>query len=522
MNTQTLLDSFETFADAPGGISRLRELLLDLAVHGRLTERLTADTQLSTTHVVPGVDLAIPESWGTVSFSEHFDMRGGGQPPKSTFKDSPRDGYIRLFQIRDYGPNPVPVYVPAQLAPRTSKPGDILIARYGASGKVFWAEDGAYNVALAKLIFPTDLYMAQFAFLLFKSSWFQSPIRSSTRVAVDGFNKRDLAHVFFPVPPVEEQEQIVAKVNELMALCDQLEAAKTERDSLRTAARKSAINAVSTVSTSDELSAAWSRIRENWTTYVDTPESISSLRSMILDLAVKGALTSDDNSKVQSSITWTCDELRLQEDKIWKVESMPPSAPTGWNRLPLARLGQWGSGGTPTATCKEFYRNGSIPWAVIGDLNDGVMTDTATKITDKALASSSAKLIPENAVLVAMYGASIGKAALSSIECSTNQAIAHCIADEGVVSPEYLFLIVRALKRHLVSAGRGAAQPNISQTVLKHLLVDVPGVRMQLMIVKNVNELLHFCDQIEEQLKACNDLVVRWAASVVHHTGDAA
>jgi type I restriction enzyme S subunit len=95
----------------------------------------------------------LPEGWVWVRHNELFEISGGAQPPKSQFIDFPQNGYIRLFQIRDYGSNPQPIYIPIEKASKTSKKGDILLARYGASlGKVFIAEDGAYNVALAKVI----------------------------------------------------------------------------------------------------------------------------------------------------------------------------------------------------------------------------------------------------------------------------------------------------------------------------------------------------------------------------------
>ena len=95
----------------------------------------------------------IPKSWCWVRHNQLFEVSGGSQPPKSHFSDCPREGYIRLYQIRDYGDNPVPVYVPEKEISKISKKGDILLARYGGSlGKVFWAEDGAYNVAMAKVI----------------------------------------------------------------------------------------------------------------------------------------------------------------------------------------------------------------------------------------------------------------------------------------------------------------------------------------------------------------------------------
>ena len=160
----------------------------------------------------------IPESWEWVRHNDLFEISGGSQPPKSKFISEARDGYIRLYQIRDYGNNPVPVYIPISAASKISQKGDILLARYGASlGKVFWAEDGAYNVAMARVIplYETELISKDFLFLFYQSSLYQSVIHANSRSAQAGFNKEDLSSLLFPLPPRSEQERIVCAYEKL-------------------------------------------------------------------------------------------------------------------------------------------------------------------------------------------------------------------------------------------------------------------------------------------------------------------
>ena len=160
----------------------------------------------------------IPESWEWVRHNDLFEISGGSQPPKSKFISEARDGYIRLYQIRDYGNNPVPVYIPISAASKISQKGDILLARYGASlGKVFWAEDGAYNVAMARVIplYETELISKEFLFLFYQSSLYQSVIHANSRSAQAGFNKEDLSSLLFPLPPCSEQERIVCAYEKL-------------------------------------------------------------------------------------------------------------------------------------------------------------------------------------------------------------------------------------------------------------------------------------------------------------------
>ena len=164
------------------------------------------------------IPFGIPTTWRWVRHNQLFEISGGSQPPKSQFIDNPKYGYVRLYQIRDYGPNPMPVYIPKEKANKMTKEGDIILARYGASlGKVFWAKDGAYNVAMAKVIplFKSALVNKQYLFLFYQSSIYQYLIKDHSRSAQAGFNKDDLTDLFFPLPPRIEQQRIVAQIEKL-------------------------------------------------------------------------------------------------------------------------------------------------------------------------------------------------------------------------------------------------------------------------------------------------------------------
>lgn len=158
------------------------------------------------------IPFEIPSTWCWVRHNQLFEISSGSQPPKSQFVDSPKSGYIRLYQIRDYGSNPMPVYIPQEKANKITKEGDIILARYGGSlGKVFWAKDGAYNVAMAKVnpLFDSEFVNKQYLFLFYQSSIYQYLVKDHSRSAQAGFNKDDLKDLFFPLPPLEEQSRIV-------------------------------------------------------------------------------------------------------------------------------------------------------------------------------------------------------------------------------------------------------------------------------------------------------------------------
>ena len=483
MNTKTLLQNFEVLSIAPGAISRLRELILNLAVTGKLSHN--------------------SDSWTLRTLGEIANIRTG----KLDANASSPDGKYPFFTCAKD---------PLRISSFSYDTECVLLAGNGNFDVNYYF--GKFDAYQRTYIIEAKNQDELFIPYLFR--FMQGHSKKLLEQSIGGVIKYIkigfLTDAPLRLPTYSEQKRIVAKVDELMALCDQLEQQQQQRDNLRTATRKSAIDAISTATTPEELEAAWKRINNNWEVIADTPESIDSLRELILDLAVRGDLGITDISDAKAPTLWDVEEQKLDVDKLWKLDTMHVNPANGWSRLPLARLGTWGSGGTPTASRKEFYNNGSIPWAVIGDLNNGIMTDTSSKITEKALASSSAKLIPKNAVLIAMYGASIGKTAVTGIECTTNQAIAHCIVDESVVSTEYFFLVAKSLKKHLIKVGKGAAQPNISQTVLKHLLIDVPQLNAQQIVVSKVNDFMALCDQLESELKARGEVGEKFARSVVN------
>ena len=170
-----------------------------------------------------------------------------------------------------------------------------------------------------------------------------------------------------------------------------------------------------------------------------------------------------------------------------------------WEIKKMPEVIEWGSGGTPKATVKEYYENGDIPWLIIGDLNNGIVTKSETKITKLGLDNSSAKMIPPNTLLVAMYG-SIGKLGITGIECCTNQAIAFAKKMHGVTT-KYMFYYMAMMKSKLISKGKCGTQKNISQTVLNSLDVIVPPMKEQQRIVTRIEELFSQLDSGVETLK---------------------
>lgn len=169
----------------------------------------------------------------------------------------------------------------------------------------------------------------------------------------------------------------------------------------------------------------------------------------------------------------------------------------------LGDLGTWSSGGTPSAKEPSYY-GGGIPWAVIGDLNDGLVLETERTLTQLGIDQSSAKIVAPGTLLVAMYG-SIGKLGIAGLHLATNQAIATCKPAQGVTS-DFLMSLLRCLRMELMELGQGGAQQNISQGLLKSVVVPKPDTAGQQQFVSRVNQHLEGISRIRLVMRRRGEL----------------
>lgn len=160
--------------------------------------------------------------------------------------------------------------------------------------------------------------------------------------------------------------------------------------------------------------------------------------------------------------------LHAFEDALYREALMTAAPP-----LPLKSVAGTTSGGTPKRSRPEFF-GGAIPWIKSGELGDGTISATDETLTSAGLEQSSAKLLPRGTLLIAMYGATIGRLGRIGFEhATTNQAVA-AIFPSAELLPDFLWNVLRAKRRELVRSGQGGAQPNISQGILRELPVPVP------------------------------------------------
>lgn len=169
-----------------------------------------------------------------------------------------------------------------------------------------------------------------------------------------------------------------------------------------------------------------------------------------------------------------------------------------WKFTTLGEAFQWSSGGTPSRKHPEYY-TGSIPWVKSGELPDGVVNEVEEHITQEAIENSSAKICPKGSVAIAMYGVTIGRVGILGVDAATNQAVAVAQSAEHTFG-RYLFFYLRANRNRFIALGKGGAQPNISQRVIKAFPYEYPGLAEQ-------EEILHLIDLNLEALSSVEALV---------------
>lgn len=230
------------------------------------------------------------------------------------------------------------------------------------------------------------------------------------------------------------------------------------------------------------------------------------LRQKILDLAIHGRLVKQDPADEPASVLLQRireeKERLVREGKIKKPKAKAASEaacgeelPVGWALTTLGEIGVWQSGATPDRHCKDYY-GGDIPWLKTGDLTDGLITYIPETITEKALLETSVKLNPKDSVLIAMYGATIGKVGILTFPATTNQAC--CACSEYGIEKMYLFYFLLANRENFVAMGGGGAQPNISKEKIVSTLIPLPPLPEQQRIVREVERWFALIDKIEE------------------------
>ena len=387
----------------------------------------------------------LPENWCWTRHNSIMDIVGGAQPEKAFFIREPKEGYVRLYQTRDYGENPVPVYIPQKYATKTTDEGDILLARYGGSlGKVFRAHKGAYNVALAKVIilYP-EVVDDEFLYLYYYSHFYQDfCIKAGYgRSAQAGFNKSDLNELLFPLPPFIEQRRIVERIESLFAKLDEA--------------------------------------KEKAQAVVD---SFETRKAAILHKAFAGELTA-----------------KWREEHGVGMES--------WEHHQFSDLCVIVRGGSPRPAGDPRYYDGNIPFMKVADItrNDSpYVSKVEYSIKEEGLKKT--RMVEANTLLLTNSGATLGVPAITTIRTTFNDGIAAFIGLD-IDSLLFYYYFWTSKTAFLRSINMGAAQPNLNTKLIGEVEIDVPQTAEQVEIARVLNALLSKEQQAKEAAEAVLDQI---------------
>lgn len=226
-------------------------------------------------------------------------------------------------------------------------------------------------------------------------------------------------------------------------------------------------------------------------------EKIASILSIVDEQIDNVDALIEKNKELKKGLLQTLLTKGIGHTKFKKTEI--GEIPEAWEVKKIIDIANTTSGGTPSRAKKEYYENGIYPWVKTGELYNKYISKTEEYITEDALKKSSAKLVPEGAVIIAMYGATIGKLSIAKRSVTTNQACCSIICNNNICYNEYLYYRLNFEKENIINLGAGGAQPNISQDIIKNYKLAIPTRGEQQRIVLILSELDKKIDEYENK-----------------------
>jgi len=549
MTARDLIDAFETMADAPNGVEKLRDLVLVLAVQGRLVpqnpteddacellgtlagkrDALVDDGVILKPRSVPNGPVTvkpfeIPESWEW-SFLGQVGAIVGGGTPKSKVSEywaddgvpwlTPADMRSQSTRYISRGSRDISDEGLSSSSARLVPEGTVLFSSRAPIGHVGIAANPLSTNQGFKSCVPYEPEMSEFIYLFL---WQQGPVinASATGTTFKEVSGKQVAAIPIPVPPLAEQHRIVAKVDELMSLLDRLEAARDSRDTTRASLRDAALQALQDAEDAEAVQAAWSRISENMDELFTDPADVEPLRQSVIRLAVRGQLVSQD-PKDEPAETLLA---RIQEQKIKlvaagsirKPKELPPvvpdeipfEVPSGWE---WTRLGWITSEITSGSRgWKRYYADSGSTFIRSQDIkHDRLDFDQRAFVQLPKSAEGQRTQVKRGDWLLTITGANVGKCALLQApprDAYVSQHIALIRPIETEMGQYgHLWLTGAYGGRGLLLADSYGAKPGLNLTQLRELVMPVPPLKEQHRIVSMVANLIARCDELETRLR---------------------
>ena len=541
-----LVRHFDLIAQAPGGVARLRELILTLAVQGKLVpqdpsdepasellkkitlekDRLVAEKKIRKVKSLPDIGdeemfFELPGSWAWVRLNSIGDWGAGATPSRTN--SNYYGGKIPWFKsgelTADYIGESEETVTEAALREcslRLNQPGDVLIAMYGATiGKTAILDVvGTTNQAVCACT-PFSGVSNSYLLLLMKAlkPYF---ISQGAGGAQPNISREKIIHTVIGLPPLAEQSRIVTRVEELMQLCDALEASGQLEAQQHAQLVSTLLGTLTQSETPEELAKNWQRIATHFDMLLDRPEAVEALEQTILQLAVRGLLVPQDPTDEPASILLK--KIRTEKDhliaqgKIKRDKLLPPitdeekpfELPQGWDWVRMGEVLDGGSGTTPLRARADYFTDGTEMWVKTTDLNNGLVTTCEELVTKTAVVENRLKYFPVGTVCVAMYGGAgtIGKSGVLGVPSTINQSVFALPPTDGI-DIGFLHSYVITVRSQWMSFAAGLRKdPNINGQIIKKMVMPLPPLTEQSRIVTRVNELRGLCTDLRQRLAA--------------------
>ena len=433
------------------------------------------------------IPFEIPQGWEWTRIGNIFNHASGKQQSSSNKGGGTPQKFITTSNLYwgDFVLDNVKVmnFTDEEIKTCSATKGDLLVCEGGAGygRSAIWNED--FDICLQNHVHRLRPcvsgiceYVYHFIYLLKESNNL-----ASVGTAMPGLSANRLKGLLLPFPPLSEQKRIVAKLAELLPQIDKYSKVQNQLNELNTAIKENIKKSVLQEAIQGKLTP---QIAEEGTA-VELLEQISNEKQKLVKEGKlkKSALTTSvifrgNDNKYYEQIGKKCLDI---------TEQIPFEIPDSWSWVRMGQIGDWGAGSTPQRSNSDYY-GGNILWLKTGELNNSIVYDTEEKITQKAFQDCSLRMNKIGDVLIAMYGATIGKLAIVGKDLTTNQACCGCTPH--VVYNWFLFYFLMASRDTFIKKGEGGAQPNISRVKLVEHLIPLPPLQEQKRIVQKIEQLM--------------------------------
>ena len=533
MTPGEFIAAFDVIAEAPGGIERLRELVLQLAVRGKLVpqdegeepasellERI-ADERAQLIRAkqirpqrqrdpITCSQLNLPEGWQRLYLGDVIDLEYGKSLPLKDRKD--------FGDILVYGSNGV---VGKHDVALVNEPC-IVVGRKGSAGAVTLAGTSCWPIDTTYFVRPYGGMSLKYTSLMLLAARLEELDRAT---AIPGLNREEAYLRETLLPPLAEQHRIIAKVDELMGLIDRLEAARSSREDVRTAGRDSALAALRNAATPEEVGTAWIRIAERMDDLFTAPADLAPLREAVLQLAVRGRLVPQELTDEPASVLLDrIAEEKTRWDKRIKTRktlptiqdgTLPFEIPISWEWTQLGEITSYGT--TEKAEPDEVSEE---TWVLELEDIEKVSSRLLNRVRYGVRPFKSTKnRFYKGDVLYGKLRPYLDKVVLADEDGVCSSEIMPIRSFVGL-APQFMRLVLKApyFVQYANSSTHGMNLPRLGTDKARQALFPLPPEAEQHRIVAKVDELMGLIDQLEQYLVAKEgtqgELAVAWAGRV--------